>query len=37
MSASSARSIRRDRVAYTRGKTEFIVRVTEEAKRHYGR
>lgn len=27
----------RDRVAYTRGKTEFITRVTEEAKRHYGR
>jgi GrpB-like predicted nucleotidyltransferase (UPF0157 family) len=27
----------RDRVAYTRGKTEFIVRVTEEAKRYYGR
>ena len=27
----------RDRVAYTRGKTEFIVRVTEQAKRYYGR
>jgi GrpB-like predicted nucleotidyltransferase (UPF0157 family) len=27
----------RDRVAYTRGKTEFIVRVTEDAKRYYGR
>jgi GrpB-like predicted nucleotidyltransferase (UPF0157 family) len=27
----------RDRVAYTQGKTEFIVRVTEEAKRYYGR
>jgi GrpB-like predicted nucleotidyltransferase (UPF0157 family) len=27
----------RDRVAYTRGKGEFIVRVTEEAKRYYGR
>ena len=26
----------RDRVAYTRGKTEFIVRVTEEAKPYYG-
>jgi GrpB-like predicted nucleotidyltransferase (UPF0157 family) len=26
-----------DRVAYTEGKTEFIVRVTEEAKRFYGR
>jgi GrpB-like predicted nucleotidyltransferase (UPF0157 family) len=25
-----------DRVAYTRGKTEFIVRVTEQAKRHFG-
>jgi len=27
----------RDRMAYTRGKTEFIVRVTEQAKRYYGR
>jgi GrpB-like predicted nucleotidyltransferase (UPF0157 family) len=27
----------RDRVAYTRGKTEFIVRVAQEAKRYYGR
>ncbi|MGO9118659.1 MAG: GrpB family protein [Desulfomonilaceae bacterium] len=27
----------RDRVAYAEGKTEFIVRVTEEAKRLYGR
>lgn len=26
----------RDRVAYTKGKTEFIVRVTEEARRFYG-
>jgi GNAT superfamily N-acetyltransferase len=26
-----------DRVAYTQGKTEFIVRVTEQAKRFYGR
>ncbi len=26
-----------DRVAYTRGKTEFIVKVTEQAKRYYGR
>lgn len=26
-----------DRVAYTRGKTEFILRVTGEAKRYYGR
>ncbi|MGO9565910.1 MAG: GrpB family protein [Desulfomonilaceae bacterium] len=26
-----------DRVAYTEGKTEFIVRVTEEAKRYYGK
>jgi GrpB-like predicted nucleotidyltransferase (UPF0157 family) len=25
-----------DRVAYTRGKTEFIVTVTEEARKHYG-
>ena len=27
----------RDRVAYTRGKTDFIVRVTLQAKRYYGR
>lgn len=27
----------RDRVAYTRGKTEFLVDVTERAKRYYGR
>ncbi len=27
----------RDRVAYTRGKTEFIVRMAQEAKRYYGR
>jgi GrpB-like predicted nucleotidyltransferase (UPF0157 family) len=26
-----------DRVAYTRGKTEFVDRVTEQAKRFYGR
>lgn len=26
-----------DRVAYTQGKTEFIVRVTEQAKRYFGR
>ena len=26
----------RDRVDYTEGKTEFILRVTEQAKRHYG-
>jgi GrpB-like predicted nucleotidyltransferase (UPF0157 family) len=26
-----------DRVAYTRGKTEFVVAVTEQARRHYGR
>jgi len=26
-----------DRIAYTRGKTEFIVRVTGQAKRYYGR
>jgi len=24
-------------VAYTQGKTEFIVKVTEQAKQHYGR
>jgi GrpB-like predicted nucleotidyltransferase (UPF0157 family) len=27
----------KDRVAYTRGKTEFIVLVTAQAKQHYGR
>lgn len=27
----------RDRVAYTRGKTEFIDRMTERAKRYHGR
>ena len=26
-----------DRVAYTQGKTEFVVRVTEQAKRFYGK
>lgn len=26
-----------DRVAYTQGKTAFVVRVTEQAKRYYGR
>jgi GrpB-like predicted nucleotidyltransferase (UPF0157 family) len=26
-----------DRVAYTRGKTEFVLRVTEQAKRFYGK
>jgi GrpB-like predicted nucleotidyltransferase (UPF0157 family) len=26
-----------DRVEYTRGKTDFIVKVTEQAKRYYGR
>jgi GrpB-like predicted nucleotidyltransferase (UPF0157 family) len=26
----------RDRVAYTKGKTEFVVRVTKEARRFYG-
>ena len=25
-----------DRVAYTRGKTEFVVKVTEQAKKYYG-
>jgi GrpB-like predicted nucleotidyltransferase (UPF0157 family) len=25
-----------DRVAYTKGKTEFVVRVTEQARRFYG-
>ncbi len=32
-----ASASRQDRVAYTRGKTEFVVRVTEQAKRYYGR
>src|SRR5262249_17321613 len=27
----------KDRVAYTRGKTKFVVRVTERAKQYYGR
>jgi GrpB-like predicted nucleotidyltransferase (UPF0157 family) len=27
----------KDRVAYTRGKTEFISRITSEAQRHYGK
>jgi GrpB-like predicted nucleotidyltransferase (UPF0157 family) len=27
----------RDRAAYTQGKTEFVVNVTEQAKRYYGR
>jgi len=27
----------RDRVAYTRGKTEFIIKVTEQAKLTYSR
>jgi GrpB-like predicted nucleotidyltransferase (UPF0157 family) len=31
-----ASSAPKDRPAYTRGKTEFVVRVTEQAKRHYG-
>jgi hypothetical protein len=26
-----------DRVAYTKGKNEFVARVTEEARRFYGR
>ena len=26
-----------DRVAYTRGKTEFILKITEQARRYYGR
>jgi GrpB-like predicted nucleotidyltransferase (UPF0157 family) len=26
-----------DRTTYTKGKTEFVVRVTEQARRHYGR
>ncbi len=32
-----ASTSRRDRVGYTRGKTDFIVGVTERAKRYYGR
>ena len=30
-------SLSQDRVAYTQGKTEFIVKVTEQAKRYYGK
>lgn len=32
-----ASTARNDRVAYTQGKTEFVVDVTEQAKRYYGR
>jgi GrpB-like predicted nucleotidyltransferase (UPF0157 family) len=32
-----ARAYPNDRIAYTKGKTEFIVKVTEEAKRFYGK
>jgi GrpB-like predicted nucleotidyltransferase (UPF0157 family) len=32
-----ASSCPNDRAAYTRGKTEFVLRVTEQAKRHYAR
>ena len=32
-----ASSAPNDRVAYTRGKTDFVVKVTEEAKRYFGR
>jgi GrpB-like predicted nucleotidyltransferase (UPF0157 family) len=32
-----AASAPQDRVAYTQGKTEFVVRLTEQAKRYYGR
>lgn len=32
-----ASALAHDSVAYTRGKTDFIVRVTEQARRYYGR
>jgi GrpB-like predicted nucleotidyltransferase (UPF0157 family) len=34
---SLSQSHENDRVAYTKAKTEFVVRVTETAKRHYGK
>jgi len=37
LKVSLASTARNDRVAYTRGKTEFVVNVTEQAKRYYGR
>ena len=33
----AASALQQDRVAYTRSKTEFVVRVTEQAKRYHGR
>jgi GrpB-like predicted nucleotidyltransferase (UPF0157 family) len=36
LKARLADAFPRDRVAYTEAKTEFIVKVTDQAKRHYG-
>ncbi len=37
LKAQLAATSPRDRVAYTQGKTEFVVRITEQAKRYYGK
>lgn len=37
LKARLASASAQDRVAYTQGKTEFVVRVTEQAKRYYAR
>lgn len=37
LKAQLASASPQDRISYTRGKTEFIVRVTREAKHYYGR
>ena len=37
LKAQLASAVPQDRVAYTRGKTAFIVKVTEKAKQYYGR
>jgi GrpB-like predicted nucleotidyltransferase (UPF0157 family) len=37
LKAHLASAFPNDRVAYTRGKTEFVLRVTEQARRHYGK
>ncbi len=37
LKAQLASASPQDRVAYTRGKREFVVKVTEQAKRYYGR
>ena len=37
LKARLASAFANDRVAYTRGKTEFVVAVTERAKQHFAR